>query len=483
MYSSIIEMMPASSGRLTTEVYPQGPSEYSTATASKIEFNLPSQGLIDPTTARFEAEVEIVSNLVLGTGTFVLDNPGLGACFQKIVVSANDGKTLWECTNYSDLLLLNTRARGSEYVKTAANTTGYNEFIDNGEIRVADGAFVFPTVSTGSGTRHTEDTAFYKNPNVPVWKHNVVAAGSSRKATLSLPWSIMGGPLAPSKGTFLPAMFMSDRGYCLKVELTLAPSVQAVFYDGTATTAEVNNSSTYVKLSSCKMVYDQITPGPNVLKQLQTLADSAKIDIHWVDSVVAINPSNDKAITSYSATTSKQTRSLRSVIVAFKDSVPSFDKPHSACIRNRLTYVSFKVGSKIMPASGLSLPNVYAGNAYNEVVKCFRSLYASANVPYLPNYNLEWSDVADAPGGGLDLSRSGLAFYAGVNLTDTEFSESKNDNITTLAGVNTSSTSTIVTQLNRNAVATSNPWTFVMISSSDNVLSVGQGTSASYERQ
>lgn len=465
-FTQLMEALPPNHQRVTTELSPQNSQDYSTSKlGQKIVFMVPSQGFIDPNTGYFEAEVEIKSTSGANqAGAYVLDNPGLGACFEKLSIYAANGTTLYETTNLAEHVLIKTRAKGVEYEPAAAANMGFNAFLDEATItNVAT-----PVLTWGSGGA----AAAIARSKVSL-AHNGSAFGASKKATLCLPWSVLPGLLNPSRGIMIPAMFMSDKGNAFKVELSLRPSNQAIVYisSGTAATHVPTDSDTSVELSNVKMVYDNVTVGGQQLAAIQSMADNSTIDLHFCDSVCNSLTSNAANNVNVTHNVNKLTTSLRNVIIGMRPAVRSFHLPDSFFCRNGLNYFQIKAGTRIAPAAGITLNSeVSSAKPYVELSKCFKSLHSGSGSIWLPKYH----------DGTIAAGQYGT-WFAGVNLTNTQYSEGSKDEVLQLAGLNTTSTSNIEVRVRRDATAYL--WDLLVFTECDNVLSVGNNAAATFERQ
>ncbi len=462
-YTQLIEALPPSHQRISTELGPNGPSEYRSSDNASIQFLIPSQGLVDVNTGYFEAELEIVLGAQAGTvgGTMILDNPGLGAIFDKMSIYAANGTTLYETTNVAEQILIKTRSKGAEYEPAAKNLMGFNAYFDEGVC-----SNVASPVYTNPAPVSLVDASRVKN---------VMAGGvstSSVKAVLTVPWAVLPGPLNPSRGITLPTAFMSDKGNALKVVFTLKPSSSALVFVQTAGSNTFTDKTAYYIVRNPKLCYDVVEVGPEMKSKLQSMANNSTIDLHFCDSVChefTALPGNGSKQT---FNVNKFTASLRNVILGMRPSARSFLIPNSFFCRNGLTYFQIKAGTRIAPAAGITLETgVSSSKAYTELQKCFKSLHSGSGSIWLPEYH-------NNSGVGPQLG----TWFTGVNLTNTQYSEGSKDEVLQLAGMNTTSTSNIEVRIFKDPAILID-YDVLVFAETDNVLSVGNNSSATFERQ
>jgi hypothetical protein len=473
MYASIIEAHPVSMNRTTVNVAPQTGSTFASNSNDAIEFFIPSQGLIDPSSIYLQADVTIRSNApdaAANVGTLALDNPGLAACFQRYSVFNNNSGVLYQLENVGEAVQLEIMSRGADYVVPAQQSMGYvdgfNEFTLTNATPPVLGINTTVTPATVKGVLDTSPTATAVASSLTSG-----LCTTDNKVRLSLPLSLLHGPLAPSGGKYIPACYASERGFAFRVVFTLA-NVKKALIGSFATNASItlSESNTWFQLDNVALVMDQVNLGTDNMRLIKGLADKGELVVHYDEL-------NCKGFTGIDATGTdrndivpKYTASLKNSMLVFKPSVLSFLLPNTSWFgKCGVTGIQWKAGSKTMPSTPINCDKKFSGNAYLEVVKCFKSLY-NANAPRLPYYN-------GKPGNAGEYGN----FVLGINTSDISFSDASRDEVTVLSGLNTSSTSQIEVRYTRNTTAYNYSALHFMLS--DNALEVSTGTSMSRDNQ
>lgn len=458
-YYSVIQQQPNTYSRNTTEVVTDV-SVYSSANPKEIIFTIPSAQLVDTNSAYFQADVTITNPTGNTNSVVSLDNPGLGALFSKITISNSANQTLYESENVAEQILFNVRNRGRDYQDAALQMMGYNPALDDVQLNAAG----VTTDATGAADTVIGEIGYAlgKNGN----SQYAALPGTPKVMTLSVPWSLINCPLALTKGAHLPAYLMSEKGGAMRIVLTLNNATRAlVMGKGAATAAMTFASNPTYELSNVKMVFDCVNLGTKGMQDLDTLANAGKLSLHYNETVVhrRVNENASTGIIDFSV--NKFTNSLKNVQVGFKPSAESLQTPNISWFgKYGLNSLQIQAGPKLAPGQAIDCSKESSGNMYAELVKCSKSLFAGGAVPFWKNYN--------------NGTKFGT-FAAGVNLSDIEYSDSANDQTTTLSGLNTSSTSQVVLRIRRATPVggPATPFDIFAFLTSDNTLTIGGMTS------